>query len=382
MLKLFTFVLSVCLISVCSYAVNASRGLQIHIFDVGQGMSQLLVYPSGFTILLDAAELNWNSGQTAALIANKISNILGGKRDIDIAVATHLHLDHIGYAEYGGIWALVEKHGFNIKKLIDRDSGVWIDKNGDGDCTEDEISWHNVGSTSSTAWHWLCYATDPSSKLYNKRETPKICSTTQIKAPDSGSRVTIIAADGYGVKMQDGRPVPGNHLTEDDPPSENDYSIGMLFEYGRFSYIMMGDLDGEYTKSSYGYAYDDIETSVIPRLGEVDVYNVDHHGSSHSSNKGFMQHIRPSVSIASLGDGNTYGHPSQVAVDNILGVESDLYLTERGDTSTDIKNSVVTNSDILVDVSQDGSEYNIITKNGSYSRNYKSKGTSHPKCFP
>ena len=42
---------------------------------------------------------------------------------------------------------------------------------------------------------------------------------------------------------------------------------------------------GEYATSSFGYTYNDVETPMGKLTGEVDVLHVNHHGSSHSSNK-------------------------------------------------------------------------------------------------
>ncbi len=38
-------------------------------------------------------------------------------------MATHWHLDHIGYAGYGGIWSLLEQQGITANVLMDRDGG-------------------------------------------------------------------------------------------------------------------------------------------------------------------------------------------------------------------------------------------------------------------
>ena len=43
------------------FSATKNGGVDIHFFDVGQGMSQLIVFPSGFTILADCAELTWNN---------------------------------------------------------------------------------------------------------------------------------------------------------------------------------------------------------------------------------------------------------------------------------------------------------------------------------
>lgn len=63
-----------------------------------------------------------------------------------------MHLDHIGYAGYGGFWYLIEEAGIEFGKIIDRDAGEWVDSNGDGVCDPDtEIDWHVVGTFSGTA---------------------------------------------------------------------------------------------------------------------------------------------------------------------------------------------------------------------------------------
>jgi hypothetical protein len=108
----------------------------------------------------------------ADLVAKKIWEIMGPNfSHIDYILAIYLHLDHIGYAVQGGIWALLENHGFTVGKLTDRDSGVWGDKNNDGICDhETEIQWKNTGTKSGTGDKWLCYVTDPAnaSKVNHK----------------------------------------------------------------------------------------------------------------------------------------------------------------------------------------------------------------------
>ena len=65
---------------------------------------------------------------------------------------SHLHLDHLGYAGYGGFWHLLEKEGITFDKIIDRDAGRWDDWNNDGVCDPDtEIEWEVVGTYSGTA---------------------------------------------------------------------------------------------------------------------------------------------------------------------------------------------------------------------------------------
>jgi len=357
---------------------SAVGGLEIHILDVGQAMSQLWIYPSGYTVFVDGPEWHWNSGELSKTVAHKLETLLNGTKVIDVAVISHLHLDHVGYAGYGGIWSLVENYDFTFKKIIDRDSGHWVDSNHDGECTESELVYNNVGTLSTTSTAWLCYATDPSSKVYKVRQTAKLCSTSQVSPPDSGASVTIVAADARGAMMQDGRKVEGDHHHESFPPSENDYSIGLIARYGDFTFATFGDLDGEYAKSDYGYYYDDIEATVIHRVGEADVYNVNHHGSSHSSSMDFLNKLKPTVSVISCGKDNTYGHPAQDTLDRLKKVSKSIYITEDGNPGADYGNAVITNDDIVITVSSTTKTYTV--KYGNSVQTYHSKGANQPKC--
>jgi len=329
-------------------------------------------------VFVDGPELRWNSGDTAKLVANKLTTILNGSKTIDVGVISHLHLDHLGYAGYGGYWALVEDYGFTFKKIIDRDSGHWEDSNNDGECTEDEIVYNNVGTLSTTSTAWICYATNPQSKIFKAREIVKLCSTSQISPPDKGATVTIVAADAYGAKMQDGRDVQGDHHKEDFPSSENDYSIGLVAHYGDFTFATFGDLDGEYSQSDYGYMYDDIEATVIKRVGEVDVYNVNHHGSSHSSSTAFLQKLRPTVSVMSCGENNLYGHPAQDIMDRLQSVSKQIYITEKGNPNTHYGSAIITNSDIVITAPTNSNTYTV--KYGNSVQRYNAKNANQPKC--
>jgi len=335
---------------------------EIRVFDVEQGDSQLIIFPSGFTILIDVREASWNTGAGAALIAQKIRAITGGST-IDVGVLSHLHLDHIGYAGYGGFWGLIENEGITFNKIIDRDAGVWVDGSGggivDGLCDPDlEIVWNNAGTQSGTARNWLCYATNPAnSNIYPIREIAQLYSTTQIDPPDANAVVEIVQVDADGVTLADGvTPLQGDHTNDPTPPSENDYSIGLKIRYGQIDYATAGDSDGEYNTSQFGYTYNDVESVLAPRFGVVDVMRANHHGSGHSTSQTYVDVLNPDVSFISCGN-NSYGHPDQVVLDRLL-LTGDVYLTNLCDTTRDYGASVIVNGDIILR-STDGVNYTI-----------------------
>ncbi len=336
---------------------------QIRIFDVEQGDSQLIIFPSGYTILIDAVEHSYSSGKGAALVASRIQAIMDGDMSIDVGVASHLHLDHIGYAGYGGFWGLIETHGVSFGTFIDRDAGVWTDGSGggtvDGLCDPDlEIVWHNAGTVSGTSRNWLCYATNPANtNIYNVREIAVVGSTTQIDPPDTDAVVEIVQVDADGIMMSDGTtPLQGDHTGMSAPPSENDYSIGIKIRFGTIDYATSGDSDGEYATSSFGYTYNDVETDLADRFGEVDVLRANHHGSQHSTNQYYVDTLDPAASAISCGS-NSFGHPGQAVLDRLLAT-GDVYVTNLCDVTRNYGSAVLVHGDIVLK-STNGVNYTI-----------------------
>lgn len=330
----------------------------IYVFDVEQGDSQFIISPSGKTMLIDLAEHGWNTGNNAAYIAGKLRQIMGSSfNHIDYMVPSHLHLDHIGYAGYGGLWALLEVHGFTIGKMVDRDAGRWVDSNTDNICDPDtEIVWHNAGTESGTARNWLCYVTNPANAAKVNREIATVNSTTQIDL-GPGVTVKVVQRDAEDVMQVDGvTPLRGDHTLDALPPSENDYSIGLKITYGQLDYATAGDSDGEYATSSFGYSYNNVEAVLAQRMGMVDVMRANHHGSGHSTSQLYADTLQPHASFISCGD-NTYGHPGQTTLDRLLAWGA-VYLTNLCDVTRNYGASVIVNGDILLQ-STDGVNYTI-----------------------
>ncbi|MBI4730746.1 MAG: lamin tail domain-containing protein, partial [Chloroflexi bacterium] len=226
------------------------------------------------------------------------AGVLGCKQ-LDYLVISHFHLDHIGYVGYGGLWHLVEVQGFTIGQSLLRDYNTYM------------------GTTSGTFENWQPYIEGEGAAKLNPVQAVE--GTSQV---DLGGGVVfkIVTLDGNGAI------IPGDFSADPTPPAENDYSIGAVISYGAFDEWIGGDLDGQYYLSEFGYIYHDIELSVAPEVGDVDVYRVNHHGSDHSNNPTFINQLDPEVSIISVGDDNTYGHPRQPVMDLLLAT-SDVYLT-------------------------------------------------------
>jgi beta-lactamase superfamily II metal-dependent hydrolase len=344
----------------CSTAGTWRQGeLNVYWFDVEQGDSQLIIGPTGKTMLIDLGETAWNStgaSTNAAKVAARIRSICGvaGPVHLDYVLASHHHLDHIGYASNpndtstvgNGLYRLLNPagEGFTVGTLIDRDGGTWVDTNGDGNCDvgtsaapSDEVAWHNAGTVSQTAMRWICWLYGPAGQADRAAIQGHVVTATN-SAPwpsiDLGTGVTvaILQANAKGVKQADGvTPVSGDHTADATPPSENDYSIAVKFTRGRFEYATAGDTDGEHATSGNGYTYNDVEASLTSAFGNVETVRANHHGSTHSSSDAYVNALAPESAFISCGV-NSYGHPANRVLDvfqtvvNERGVGADVYL--------------------------------------------------------
>jgi len=332
----------------------------IYFFAVGQADSQLIVSPSGKTLLVDLGETDPDSHAGASYVAGRLREIMGKDfKKIDFIVATHLHLDHIGQVGSGGIWYLLEKEGFSAGTIVDRDAAVWKDLDGNGVCDDKtEIVWKNAGTTSGTARKWVCWVGEKAAAGKLNREIAIPGSSGQIDL-GAGVTVKIVQSDARGVMMTDGKtPVAGDRTKEAMPPSENDYSITLKISFGKLDYVTGGDTTGiNKASKKKAFRYDDVESVIAPQIGNVEVIKVNHHGSSHSSNASYVGALDPDVSLLSCGKDNPNGHPGQGVLDRLLETSA-VYMAGPCDPGRNYKNAVFTGGDVVL-VSGDGEHYTV-----------------------
>ncbi len=276
----------------------ANGKLQIHYIDVGQGDGAILISPKGETVMFDSG----NSKDCAKPLAY-LESI--GVTEVDYHVTSHYHSDHIGCA--------TEVFGQVKLKKAAYDRGQ---------------------SYSSNVYR------DYVKIVGNKRTTVQPGTTLTLDAQSANPvRLKFITANANGIQTDD----------------ENDKSVVVVVEFGGFKAEFGGDLSGESTTK-----YKDIETSVAPMVGPIDVYKVHHHCSSHSTNPTWMATTKPTVGIISVGDGNDYGHPTEACLTRLhdAGIKK-TYWTERGNgAAPDSKTDVISGS-VVVEVVPNAKKYTV-----------------------
>ena len=201
-----------------------------------------LIKVGGHAMLIDAGD---NSEGTAVQSYLDSQNV----EKIDYAIGTHPDADHIG-----GLDVVVYK--FDCKKVFMPD----------------------VTSDTKT------YVVQALKSKNQKAQAPKLGKTYSL----GDATFTIIApVKDYG----------------DDT---NDWSIGILLQYGKNRFLFTGDAAKQ--------AEDDMIDT-----GEdlsADVYKASHHGSKTGSSDDFLDKVSPAYAVISCGEGNKYGHPSAQTLNN------------------------------------------------------------------
>lgn len=290
-------------------ASASAQQLRIVHIDVGQGDATLIVGPTR-TLLFDG-------GVTGS--GNEIRAVLDslGISSIDYFVAGHYHADHIGA----------------------------IDEVINGGIALNLAAYDRGGTYSSQAF------THYTTAVGAKRST--ITLNQQIDL-GGGCVLTCVAVNGT---------TPNGNVT---PTDENARSIALVLRYGTFDYFIASDLSGG------GSSTADVESLLASSVGDVDVLHVGHHGSTTSTNQTLVDTLKPEQAVISLGDGNSYGHPTQGVLDRLdaAATVDTIWQTEAGTGATVSKVRVGGDITFLTD----GNTYSVTVSSTGQTYNYTTDG--------
>lgn len=248
--------------------------LRVYYPDIEQGSSTLLVSPTGKAMLIDAgSEIRYADDDVVVFVEDLIA--AGVISSLDFLVASHYDEDHIGHMEDIMSYDLLAPTGI----VYDR---------GEYHQTPGSFAYYDY-SFAATAY------------------TRTTITPGQVIDLGGGVTVTCMVVNG---DLSGGGSVD---ITSSNQ-FENAASVGLLVEYGTFDLWIAGDLTGNFAE--YGVA--DVESSVGPLVGDVDVYTVHHHGSRTSSTPGFLADLEAEVAINQNSVDNNFGHPNTISVNNFL----------------------------------------------------------------
>ena len=233
--------------------------VQFHFIDVGQGDAALIRTEKG-DILIDAGT-NSSEDELKAYLDSM------GVKDLEYAVFTHPHEDHIGGAD-------MVLNTYNVKRVILPDATA---------------------------------TTKTFERMMDAIEAEK-CEVIE-SAPDyefyvGELRCTILA------------PISTSYT------ETNDYSVVLRADYGETSVLFTGDAE-------VGSEAEMLERYRFKGMLDCDLLKSGHHGSDTSSSQAFLDAVTPVYAVISVGEGNSYGHPIQAILARYEAMKAEILRTDK-----------------------------------------------------
>jgi len=141
----------------------------------------------------------------------------------------------------------------------------------------------------------LCSVERYDSNVFNNFVTYLEKQGEQIVVPEAGDMFELGSA-----QVQ----VLGPVRESDDP---NNMSLVLRIVYGNTSFLFTGDAEREEEQDILAAGYE-LQSTVL---------KVGHHGSENSTTYPFLREVMPEYAIISVGEGNTYGHPTEEALSRL-----------------------------------------------------------------
>ena len=282
---------------------------RITFFDVGQGDCTLVQTWNGKNYLIDAGSSSKSSvGKYQIVPALKYL----GVNYLDAIIITHPDYDH--YSALGDVLeAYGDRCGGVVLPAIEKEKRACEFAEVYEEirlvfCGEKCEEKSGLGAT-----YLPIYFMGAGDVLYEDKGVPILCN---IFSWAQGLRLFCLA------------PAP-----EASYSGSNEYSIVLAMEYGEFSALFTGDVEGYGEEvlcdvlENREKLWDGAELNRQPLRQRLTVLKVAHHGSSGSTSEEFLRLVRPRVAIISCGRNNSYGHPHKETLERLAAVDASILTT-------------------------------------------------------
>ncbi len=328
-------------------AGDTKRGLDITWVDTEGGAATLIVTPAGESILIDCG----NPGQRDAGRIHQAAKKAGLKA-IDHLIITHWHLDH-----YGSVGRLAKL--LPIRHYYDRGIPDKLD--------EDRANFPVLIRAYKTA-------------SGGKSTTLKPRDELELKQVPGAPAVKLLCVCASGELLPEQKGAPANPIAKEHRPqpidtSDNARSLGFVLSFGGWRFLDLGDLTWNVEHKL---------VSPTNRIGQVDVYQVTHHGLEISNNPVLIKSVNPRVAVCNNGP-RKGGHPSVFGTLRRLPDIQGIYQLHRNLKATDAENADAdhiandgrkkqSGENITLSVAADAKSYTVTVGSKGKTRTFKTRG--------
>ena len=241
--------------------VMAADGtLDIYWIDVEGGAATLIVTPEGETVLMDAGWPGFDDRDPKRIV--NVLEYVAGKDRLNYFITSHFHLDHIG-----GLPSLAKM--LTIEKFVDHGDSV------EKDTERGKPLWEGYLAAAGDRRMQI----EPGDKLPLKGVDFRFVAARSkfLSKPVNGGKKNPRCAEATEKELDEG---------------ENGKSVGFMVRVGKFEFLDLGDLSWNY----------ELELACpVNLLGEVDLYQVTHHGMHMSGPPAHIHAINPQVAVMNNG---------------------------------------------------------------------------------
>lgn len=227
----------------------------VHYIDVGQADAALVVCDD------EAMMIDGGNVADSSLIAAYLKE--QGIEELEYAVCTHAHEDHVG--------------GLSAALSVAKADNVYAPY------------------------------TEANIKAYKNFKKKAAEQGLEIQHPGVGDMLSLGDANIEFLG-------PVNEKTDD----LNNTSIVLKITYGETSFLFMGDTEKEEEHDIIDSGADVFST----------VLKVGHHGSNSSSTYSFLREVMPQYAVISVGEDNSYGHPSDKVLSRLGDAGAEIFRTD------------------------------------------------------
>nr|WP_325051213.1 lamin tail domain-containing protein [Halorientalis pallida] len=254
--------------------------MSVHLINVDQGSSTLIVGPTNETILIDSGD--WQDDGEYVLEYLRANDI----ERIDHLVTTHADADHIG--GHAAVIDYFETEANGVGAVYDP----------------------GITSSSQTYERYLDAVEEHSVTLYETRAGDSIAF--------EGASVDVLAP-------------PESYVASGD---RNENSIVLRVAHGGSSFLLPGDAGREGEE----YLVDEYDSAL-----NVTILQAGHHGNDTSSSAGLLDVATPRVAVISSAYDSQYGHPDEAVLERFdsraiqtywTATHGDIVLTSNGTAIT------------------------------------------------